>query len=46
MNELIQRVGPAWTFRVIGLATLGTGLPAAWFIKERIPIPQATLVEW
>lgn len=46
MNSVIEKVGPAWTFRILGLATLGTGLPAAWLIKERSPIRTATFVEW
>ena len=46
MNSVIEKVGPAWTFRVLGLATLGTGLPAAWLIKERSPIRTATFIEW
>ncbi len=46
LNSLIQRFGPAWTYRILGLATLVTGLPAAWFIKERVPIRGAAFVEW
>lgn len=46
IDGLIQRVGPAWTYRVIGLATLATGLPAAWLIKERSTIRSATFIEW
>jgi len=45
MNGVIQRVGPAWTFRIFGLVTLATGLPAAWLIKERTPIRSATFIE-
>lgn len=37
LNPLIDRVGVAWTFRTIGLLSLGTGIPAALVIKERIP---------
>ncbi|KAL3959209.1 hypothetical protein ACCO45_007371 [Purpureocillium lilacinum] len=32
---LIQRFGVAWTYRIVGLAALVTGLPAALVIKER-----------
>lgn len=46
MDGLIQNLGPEWTFRIIGLTTLATGLPAAWLIKERIPITTTTFVEW
>jgi hypothetical protein len=46
MDGLIQKLGPEWTFRIIGIITLVTGLPAAWLIKERIPITTATFIEW
>lgn len=46
MNALIQKLGPAWTFRIIGAMTLATALPAAWFVKERVPIRRATFIEW
>ncbi|ROT34440.1 MFS general substrate transporter [Sodiomyces alkalinus F11] len=46
LDSLIQKYGPAWTYRVLGLATLVTGLPAAWMIKERTPIRTTALVEW
>jgi hypothetical protein len=46
MDGLIQKLGPEWTFRIIGLVTLATGLPAAWLIKERAPIKTAMFIEW
>lgn len=46
MDGLIQRLGVAWTFRVIGFIQLATGLPAAWLIKERNPIRRNQFVEW
>jgi hypothetical protein len=46
MDGLIQKLGPAWTFRIIGLVMLVTGLPAAWLIKERAPITTAAFIEW
>ncbi|KAH9983981.1 MFS general substrate transporter [Xylariaceae sp. FL0662B] len=46
LDPLIQNVGPAWTFRILGLAVFATGLPAAWFIKERIPVRRGGFVEW
>ncbi|KAJ7872222.1 major facilitator superfamily domain-containing protein [Mycena leptocephala] len=46
MNGLIQSFGPAWTFRIIGLITLGTGLPAAWLVKERTTIRTTGFIEW
>ncbi|KFY10602.1 hypothetical protein V491_07584 [Pseudogymnoascus sp. VKM F-3775] len=46
MDALIQKLGIAWTFRVLGIAMLVTGLPAAWLIKERAPIKTTTFIEW
>ena len=46
MEALLQKLGPEWTFRIIGLVTLATGLPAAWMIKERAPLTNATFIEW
>ena len=46
LDALINKVGPPWTFRTIGFLTLGTGLPAAWMIKERSPIRSPTFIEW
>jgi MFS family permease len=47
MNGLIEKFGSAWTFRVIGLLQLATGLPAALLLKERIrPRSQSVFVDW
>jgi MFS family permease len=46
MDGLLQNLGPGWTFRIIGLMTLITGLPAAWLIKERAPITTSIFIEW
>ena len=46
VSGVINRLGAAWAFRLIGLVILATGLPAAWFIKERAPIRNATFIEW
>lgn len=46
MDALIQKLGIVWTFRVLGIAMLVTGLPAAWLIKERAPIKTTTFIEW
>ncbi|KAH8712589.1 Aspyridones efflux protein apdF [Beauveria bassiana] len=43
---LIQRFGAAWAYRVMGLATLATGLPAAVFIKERSAVAVVGTIEW
>ncbi|TKA81947.1 hypothetical protein B0A55_01935 [Friedmanniomyces simplex] len=42
---LIQRVGIAWTFRILGFITLSTGLPAALLLKERTPSHDAPSLE-
>lgn len=46
MNAIIQHIGPAWTFRILGLMTAATGLPAASLIKERCPIRSPAFIEW
>ena len=43
---LIQHVGIPWTYRILGIASLVTGLPAAWLIKERTTPNAAGFVEW
>ncbi|KAJ7618834.1 hypothetical protein DFH06DRAFT_1011895 [Mycena polygramma] len=42
IDGLIQSVGPPWTFRILGIIALVTGLPAAWLIKERTTIRATT----
>ncbi|KAI8627973.1 MFS general substrate transporter [Xylariaceae sp. FL1651] len=46
LDPLIRSAGAAWAFRVLGLATLVTGLPAAWFLKERTTVRKGGFVEW
>ncbi|KAI0447866.1 major facilitator superfamily transporter [Xylaria telfairii] len=46
LDPLIRKAGPAWAFRVLGLGTLATGLPAAWFLKERTAVRRGGFVEW
>ncbi|KAI0868613.1 major facilitator superfamily transporter [Hypoxylon argillaceum] len=46
LDPLIRSSGPAWAFRFLGLSTLATGLPAAWFLKERTAIRKGGFVEW
>ncbi|KIV88980.1 hypothetical protein PV10_08604 [Exophiala mesophila] len=45
IEALIRHVGIPWTFRIIGLLALATGLPAAWFIRERVPIGHAPFLD-
>jgi nitrate/nitrite transporter NarK len=46
MDALLQKVGIAWTFRILGFLIIATGLPAAYLIKERVPISRRQFVEW
>ncbi|KAJ6474408.1 major facilitator superfamily domain-containing protein [Mycena vitilis] len=46
IDGLIQSVGPPWTFRILGIVALVTGLPAAWLIKERTMIRATTFIDW
>lgn len=45
MDALIRRVGPAWTFRILGLMILATGIPAALVITERVPIKKNPFID-
>lgn len=46
LDSLIQKVGAEWTYRILGVLTLLTGLPAAWLVKERVPPRSSGFVEW
>lgn len=46
LNALLNSLGIAWTFRILGFITLATGLPAAYLIQQRVPIPPTKFVEW
>lgn len=46
VDALLKSLGPAWTFRVVGLTTIVTCAPAAWLLKERAPVSRRGLVEW
>ncbi|KAI0817266.1 major facilitator superfamily domain-containing protein [Xylaria sp. FL0064] len=46
LDPLIRSAGPAWAFRTLGLGTIATGLPAAWFLKERTTVRRGGFVEW
>ena len=45
-EQLIRRLGTAWAFRVTGLLTLATGLPAAWLLRERSRRLRTTFIDW
>lgn len=34
------------TYRVLGITTLATGLPAAWIMKERTSLPRRKFIDW
>lgn len=36
LEALVRRVGIAWTFRIQGIMTIAAGLPAAYFMKDRV----------
>ncbi|TEA14264.1 Aspyridones efflux protein apdF [Colletotrichum sidae] len=46
LDALLKRLGAAWAYRVLALMTLATGLPAAWVVKERVPVRGSGFVEW
>ncbi|KAJ5088683.1 hypothetical protein N7456_012299 [Penicillium angulare] len=46
LNSLLESVGIAWTFRIMGFLIIATGLPAAFLIKERAPIRPTKMLEW
>ncbi|KAK1243453.1 hypothetical protein MKX07_004081 [Trichoderma sp. CBMAI-0711] len=46
LDSLIHKLGVAWAYRILGLMTLSTGLPAAWLMKERIPVERRGFIEW
>ena len=46
INAFLDKMGTAWTFRILGFITLGSGLPAAYLIKQRVPIHPTKFIEW
>ena len=46
VDSLILKIGTPWTYRVLGIATLLTGVPAAWLVKERVPPRPTAFIEW
>ncbi|KAJ1329823.1 MFS transporter MCT family solute carrier family 16 (monocarboxylic acid transporters) member 10 [Microdochium nivale] len=43
---LTDRLGVAWTFRVFGLASLATGVPLTFLIRERAPTKASFEIDW
>jgi len=42
----VRNLGVEWTFRLVGFLILSTGLPAAWFLKERFSVMRKQFVDW
>lgn len=42
----VRNLGVPWTFRLIGLIMLATGLPAAWYTRERFRPTRRAFVDW
>jgi nitrate/nitrite transporter NarK len=45
MQALLNRVGVAWTFRILGFVTLAATIPAAMLLKERTRRASSS-IEW
>lgn len=45
LNSLIDRVGVAWMFRILGYVMLLTGIPAALALKQRTPQPLSPILD-
>jgi MFS family permease len=43
---LTETVGIAWTFRIMGLAALATGLPVTFLIRERLQPNSSFNIDW
>lgn len=46
LQALIDRVGTPWMFRILGIMTLATGLPAAYLTTERTPLHRTRLIDF
>ena len=46
LNFLLESVGSAWCFRILGIATIVCVVPAAWVIRERPGPKSRTVIEW
>ena len=45
VQALIDKVGIAWTFRVVALVTLASGIPTALLVRERAPSNHSTFID-
>jgi len=46
LEALIRKLSVAWAYRILGVMTLATGIPAAWLVKERMPMQANSFVDW
>lgn len=46
IDALIKSVGTAWSFRIVAFLTLATGLPAAYFIRDRVAPNRRVFIDW
>ena len=45
VQALIDKVGIPWTFRILALVTLASGIPAALLVRERAPSNDAPFID-
>ena len=45
VQALTDKVGIPWTFRVLALVTLASGIPAALLVRERVPANNAPFID-
>ena len=45
VQALIDKVGIPWAFRILGLISLASGIPAAMLVRERAPSNNASFVD-
>ena len=45
LNSLINKLGAAWMFRILGIMTLATSILAALAIEERTPLPNVPILD-
>lgn len=46
VQVLIAKVGIPWTFRIVGIMTLASGIPATLLVKERGTLHRTSFVDW
>ncbi|KAJ9122899.1 hypothetical protein QFC24_003937 [Naganishia onofrii] len=46
IEALIQRYGPGWSFRAVGLIALAVMCPSSWMLRERTRPKKGSFLEW